>query len=120
VTVVHIQGPFMFGATDKLVDEIDRAEELTPVVILRLRNMTAIDATGLLTLEDIAEKLHAAGRTLILCGARPQPAKLMEQAEFEHRVGRENICANISAALLRAEMLYLNLELEKGEQPPAA
>ena len=46
----------------------------TPVVILRLRNMTAIDATGLLTLEEVAEKLHGAGRTLILCGAQPQPA----------------------------------------------
>jgi SulP family sulfate permease len=120
VTVVRIHGPFLFGATDKLAEVIDRAEELTPVVILRLRNMTAIDATGLMALEDVAEKLHAAGRTLILCGARPQPAKLMQQAEFEHRVGRENICPNVSAALLRAEMLYLNLQLEKGGHTPAA
>ena len=57
--------------------------------------MTAIDATGLLALEDLADKLHAAGRTLILCGARPQPAKLMRQAEFEQHVGRENICPHI-------------------------
>jgi SulP family sulfate permease len=111
VTVIRIHGPFLFGATDKLAEVIDRAEDLTLVVILRLRNMTAIDATGLMALEDVAEKLHAAGRTLILCGARPQPASLMRQAEFEHRVGRENICPNVTAALLRAEMLYLNLQI---------
>jgi hypothetical protein len=44
----------------------------------------------------------------------------MQQAEFERRVGRENICPNVTAALLRAEMLYLSLQLEKGGHPPAA
>jgi SulP family sulfate permease len=112
VTVIRIHGPFLFGATDKLIDTIDRAEP-TPVLILRLRNMTAIDATGLLTLEEVADKLHAAGRTLILCGAQPQPAKLMRQAEFESRVGPENICPNIVAALVRAETLYLDLRLAR-------
>jgi SulP family sulfate permease len=118
VTVIRIHGPFLFGATDKLAEVIDQAKDLTLVVILRLRNMTAIDATGLLALEDVAEKLHATGRTLILCGARPQPAQLMRQAEFEQHVGHENICPNVSAALLRAEMLYLNLQLAEGDQPP--
>jgi len=120
VTVIRIHGPFLFGATDKLAEVIDAAGELTPVVILRLRNMTAIDATGLLGFEEAAEKLHAAGRTLILCGARPQPAKLMRQAEFEQRVGVENICPNVSAALVRAETLYLNLQIDNEGRPPAA
>jgi sulfate permease, SulP family len=110
VTVIRIHGPFLFGATDKLTDALDSTDP-TPVVILRLRNMTAIDATGLLTLEEVADKLHAAGRTLILCGAQPQPAELMRQAEFERHVGRDNVCPNIVAALVRAEMLYLNLQI---------
>jgi SulP family sulfate permease len=118
VTVIRIHGPFLFGATDKLADVIDQAKDLTLVVILRLRNMTAIDATGLMALEDVAQKLHATGRTMILCGARPQPVRLMQQAEFEQHVGRENICPNVSAALLRAEMLYLNLRLAEGGPPP--
>jgi SulP family sulfate permease len=111
VTVIRIHGPFLFGATDKLMEEIDAGRDLAPVVILRLRNMTAIDATGLLALEEAAEKLHVAGKTLILCGARPQPARLMRQAEFEERVGAENICPNVAAALVRAETLYLNLQI---------
>ncbi|MBX9627213.1 MAG: sulfate permease [Gemmataceae bacterium] len=106
VTVVRIHGPFLFGTAEKLSVITDHIEELTPVVILRLRNMTAIDATGLLALEDLADKLHAAGRHLILCGARPQPAKLMRQAEFEQHVGRENVCPHFSAALERAKFVY--------------
>jgi sulfate permease, SulP family len=75
------------------------------VVILRLRNMTAIDATGLQALEDFADKVHASGRILILCGARPQPAKFMRQAEFEQHIGRENICPHIKGALDRAKQV---------------
>ncbi len=106
VTVVRIHGPFMFGTAEKLSVVTDHIDDLAPVVVLRLRNMTAIDATGLLALEDLADKLHAAGRRLILCGARPQPARLMRQAEFEHRVGRENVCPHFSAALERAIRLH--------------
>jgi SulP family sulfate permease len=106
VTVVRIHGPFLFGAAEKLSAITDHMEDLPPVVILRLRNMTAIDATGLLALEDLADKLHAAGRALILCGARPQPAKLMRQAEFERHVGAANVCPHIDAALKRARAVY--------------
>jgi SulP family sulfate permease len=112
VTVVRIHGPFLFGATDKLQDVLDHADGLTPVVVLRLRNMTAIDATGLQALEDAADRLHAAGRALILCGARPQPAELMHQVEFEQHVGHENICPNIKAALARAEELHKNQQAQ--------
>jgi SulP family sulfate permease len=68
--------------------------------------MTALDATGLMAIEELADKLYAAGRKLILCGARPQPAKLMKEAEFARRVGRHNICPNIKEALERAERLH--------------
>ncbi|HWY87304.1 MAG TPA: sulfate permease [Gemmataceae bacterium] len=106
VTVIRIHGPFLFGAAEKLSAVTDPIQDLTPVVILRLRNMTAIDATGLLALEDFADKLHAAGRTLILCGARRQPSKFMRQAEFEQHIGRDNICPHISAALERAKVVF--------------
>jgi SulP family sulfate permease len=106
VSLFRIHGPFLFGATEKISVISDHLDSLPPIVILRLRNMTAIDATGLLTLEDLADKLHATGRTLILCGARPQPARIMLQIEFEEHLGRENICPNIKAALERAERVY--------------
>jgi SulP family sulfate permease len=106
VTIYRIHGPFLFGAADKIDDLIRMIPNLPPVLVLRLRNMTAIDATGLKALEDLADAVHASGRGLILCGACEQPARLMEQAEFEQHVGRENICANVAAALAQATVLY--------------
>jgi SulP family sulfate permease len=64
--------------------------------------MTALDATGLHALETFAERLHKSGRTLLLCGAREQPAELLGGSEFLDRVGRENILPNVEAALSRA------------------
>jgi SulP family sulfate permease len=105
-TVFRIHGPFLFGAADKIDDLVQQIPELPPIVILRLRNMTAIDATGLRALEDLADRIHASGRELILCGAREQPAQLMQQAEFEQHVGTQNICPNVAEALARAKALY--------------
>ena len=109
-TIFRIHGPFLFGATDKVSVILERIHELPPVVILRLRNMTAIDATGLFALEEVARELHASKRTLILCGAREQPAQLIRQAEFEDVIGRENICDNVQAALQRAEDVFEGME----------
>ena len=119
VTVFRIHGPFLFGSTDKAHAVTDHIDGLPPIVIIRLRNMTAIDATGLLALEEVADKLHAAGRTLILCGARPQPAKLMQQADFEEHVGAENICPHIAAALGRAHEVFTG-QRARGHATPVA
>ena len=83
--------------------------DLPPILILRLRNMTAIDATGLQALQKLADIVHSSGRSLILCGAREQPSRLIRQAEFEHHVGSENICASVAVALERAKILYPTL-----------
>ncbi len=109
-TIFRIHGPFLFGATEKVAVITEKIHQLPPVVILRLRNMTALDATGMFALEGIADELHATGRTLILCGAREQPAQLIHQAEFEDIIGRENICENVQAALRRAEDVFEKLE----------
>lgn len=106
VTIFRIHGPFLFGATEKIEEITSRISELPPVIVLRLRNMTAIDATGLQALEQLADTVHSSGRGLILCGAREQPARLMHQAEFEQHVGTENISASIADALERAKALY--------------
>lgn len=106
VTIFRIHGPFLFGATDKIDEITTRLPSLPPILILRLRNMTAIDSTGLQALENLADQVHESGRELILCGAREQPWRLMDQAEFQLHVGRENMCRNIEEALNRARIRY--------------
>lgn len=102
VTILRIHGPFLFGMTDKLLDETADLSALAPIVILRLRNMTAIDATGLHALEGFSDRLKRSGRTLVLCGARDQPAAFLTQAEFVSHVGKDNIVPHVQAALDRA------------------
>jgi sulfate permease, SulP family len=106
VSIFRIHGPFLFGATDKIDVMVDRLPNLPPIIILRLRNMTAIDSTGLQALENLADRVHESGRQLILCGAREQPEMRMHESEFHQHVGEENICHSVADALDRAKILY--------------
>ena len=103
VSTVWIYGPFLFGTTDKLAAETADLNQFAPVVVLRLRDMTAIDATGLHALETFSDRLHKAGKTLLLCGAREQRAQLIERSELSNHIGKENILPHAEAALLRAK-----------------
>lgn len=106
VLVLRIHGPFLFGATEKLSEATVDVDSLPPVVILRLRNMTAIDATGLHELEKLAHRLRETGRTLLLCGARSQPAQLLRQSPLLEYLGEENMLPHVEAALSRAREVY--------------
>jgi sulfate permease, SulP family len=122
VTILRIHGPFLFGATEKLTEATRDLSHFEDVVILRLRNMTALDATGLHALEQFSDRLHKAGKTLLLCGARDQPSQLISRSAFLEHVGAENVLPNIQRALIRAREIQedfggigheLVLELER-------
>ena len=111
--VFRIHGPFLFGSADKLRVVEERFHDLPPVVILRLRNMTAIDATGLHALESLADALHKTGRTLLLCGMRDQPAVMMRRADFQAHIGNSNILPTLHQAVDRAAELIAQHRLGK-------
>lgn len=104
VLVLRIHGPFLFGATEKLSEATVDVDSLPAVVILRLRNMTAIDATGLHELERLAERLRETGRTLLLCGARSQPDQ--RQSDFLQFLSEENMLPHVKTALSRAREIH--------------
>jgi SulP family sulfate permease len=114
--VYRIHGPFLFGVTDKIAIITEQMDTLPPIVILRLRNMTAVDATGIAALEELADKLQESGRAMLVCGARPQPAALMREADFYRHVPPENMCASITEALKRAEEIYQEQKSRKPAQ----
>jgi SulP family sulfate permease len=106
VRILRIHGPFLFGATDKLRSVVHDVNALPPILILKMRNVTALDATGMRAIEELAEVLHAAGRHLVLCGARHQPAELIARADFHRHIGDANICVTVNEALNRARELH--------------
>jgi SulP family sulfate permease len=102
VLVFRVFGAFFFGVVDKLDDELKRAKQEPEVLILRVRKVLAIDATGLQALEDLHAKLRAKGKHLILSGPHTQPLAVMTNAGFIDRLGADNVCPNIAASLERA------------------
>ena len=102
VSILRIRGPFLFGTTDKLAAETADLKQFNQVIILRLRDMTGIDATGLHAIEVFAKRVTRSGKVLLLCGARDQPAQLLKQSDFVEHIGERNILPHIAAALARA------------------
>ena len=105
VLIFRVFGAFFFGVVDKLDDELKRAKQEPDVLILRVRKVLAMDATGLQALEDLLVKLRAKGKHLILSAPHTQPLLVMENAGFLDRIGRENVCPHIDAALARARVI---------------
>lgn len=103
VSILRIHGPFLFGATDKLLEKTADLTQFAPIVILNLNDMIAIDATGLHALESLPERLQQAGKTLLVCGLRDQPTRMLERSPIISCIGQENILPHIEAALVRAQ-----------------
>lgn len=102
VMVYRMFGAFFFGAADKLESALRREKQEPDVLILRMRKVMAIDATGLNALEDLYERLRRKGKHLVLSAPHTQPLFVMETAGFLERIGRDNVCPHIDAALQRA------------------
>lgn len=101
-TVVYeIFGSLFFGATTEFLNFTH--EEGKRVLILRMRNVPAMDISGLEALEETFEICKKKKMTLILSHVNEQPYHVMEKAGFIQKIGRDNICKNIDASLERAE-----------------
>jgi SulP family sulfate permease len=102
VEVFEINGPFFFGAAKKFKDQMAIVEKPPKVRIIRMRNVPAIDATGLQTLKDFYSDAQKHKTHLILSGVHTQPLFAMTQAGTLDLFGEENIFGNVDDALDRA------------------
>lgn len=115
VEVFDIQGPFFFGAVDGFKELVLRSlESRTSVVILRMRLVPVLDATGLQVLEDFCRQCHDKNIKLLLCGVQPVPLDIIRHAPFYRQLKKPNICRDIDAALERARLL---IERDRAREP---
>lgn len=103
--VYQLFGAFLFGTADKLENALERSREEPQVLILGMRRVMAMDATGLNALEELHAKLRRRGRWLLLAGAHTQPLIVMQNDGFVQRIGEDNLCENLDTALVRAREL---------------
>lgn len=101
--VYEINGPMFFGASDKFSYMLDDTN--IDVLCIRMRNVPAIDATGVETLDKITKRCKKHNISVIFSHVNEQPMQAMEKAGFVERIGKENFCDHIDNALLRAEEL---------------
>lgn len=109
VLVFRLFGAFFFGATDKLEAALESAQREPKILILRMRKLLVMDASGLNALEDLLIKLRRKGGHLILSAPHTQPYLMMDKAGFITELGKENVCPDIDAALKRARHLLNEL-----------
>jgi SulP family sulfate permease len=108
VEVFEVQGALFFGAATKFRESIDRVEASPRVLIVRLRNVIAIDASGLHELELLCEQSERRGTRIVLSGVHAQPLIALERSGLLERLGEDNVCSDIDAALDRARALLVS------------
>ena len=102
VMVYEISGPLFFGAADKIL-KITLDEGMN-CVILRMRSVSAIDATAVHNLEQMYEECERKKIQLIFSHVNEQPMKVLQKAGFVEKIGKENFCSHIDDALKRSEI----------------
>ena len=99
--VFEINGPMFFAATDKYKYVLSDKE--IDVLCIRMRNVPAIDATGVEALMRIVKRCQRHNVKVVFSHVNEQPMKVMTKAGFIEQVGKENFCDHIDTALIRAE-----------------
>lgn len=110
VSVFEITGPIFFGVATKFSDAVLRADKTKKVLVLRMRSVPAIDATGIHAFETILESLDKKGIKLVVSHLNEQPLKILKKSGIYKRIGAENFCPHIDIALKRAEELVKTAE----------
>lgn len=119
VLVYELAGSLFFGAVDKFKDTMARISDKPKILILRMRNVSSIDAAGIQMIEGLLDRCSSEGTTLLLSGVHAQPVVALTRAGVLARLGEENALGNIDAALNRARELLGEpiIELKKVETP---
>ena len=104
--VYEITGPIFFGVSNKIADVIKKSNK--QVLVLRMRSVPAIDATGIHSFESIIKTCKKNGSTLVLSHVNEQPMEVLKKSGMLNEIGDENICEHIDSALVRVEEILKN------------
>lgn len=102
IEIYEISGPFFFGAAKHYGEVLKGHASSTKVLIIRMRHVPFIDATGVHNFREAIKVLHSKNKRIILSGVQPNVRKELEKSEIAQRIGEENIFDNFDAALAKA------------------
>jgi len=99
VDVYEINGPFFFGAAETFKDTLALVAGKPKVLILRMRRVPAIDATGLHALKDVVHRTRLDGTMVLLCEVQPQPLQALRRSVLLDEIGDEHVLPTLEAAI---------------------
>lgn len=107
VEVYEVNGPLFFGAAHNFKESLNIIGKKPPkILIIRMRQVPIIDATGLHNLKEVLKRLTTSGKTqVMLSGVQPEVYEALMQAGILEMLGEANVCVNIREALQRSEMI---------------
>ncbi len=101
VVFYDIAGPLFFGAAEKALGALSVVGEGVHTVIIDLEDVPAVDATGLVALESIVERLNRNGAKVLITGVRPQPKRALDKAGFHDEPDKLEITDDTNTTLER-------------------
>ncbi|MEO7085497.1 MAG: sulfate permease [Gemmatimonadaceae bacterium] len=118
VEVYEVNGPFFFGAAERFKDTLTQVARKPKVLIIRMRNVPAIDSTGMHALREVMRRTRSDGTLALLADVSAQPLAALERSAILDEIGRENVLATLDLALERArEHLGLSVTAEAAAIP---
>jgi SulP family sulfate permease len=102
VQIYAIDGPFFFGAAEKFKETLSQVAGNPRVVVLLMRNVSAIDSTGIRALEEVVKRFRKGGTAVVLVGVHAQPMVALTRAGLLDMIGEDNLVGTIDEALSRA------------------
>ena len=117
VEVYEINGPFFFGAAETFKDTLGQVARKPKVLVIRMRNVPAIDSTGLHALKDVVHRTRRDGTLVLLSDVHTQPLVALGRSAVLEEVGEQNLFGNLDDALDRARE---HLGLAPAERPSFA
>jgi SulP family sulfate permease len=112
VEVYEVNGPFFFGAAETFKDTLAQVARKPKVLIIRMRNVPAIDSTGMHALRDLVHRTRGDGTLVLISDIHTQPLVALGRSAVIDEIGEENVFGNLDDALNRARM-YVGLPTEE-------
>jgi SulP family sulfate permease len=111
VEVYEINGPFFFGAAEKFKDTLSQVSKKPRALIIRMRNVPAIDSTAMHALRDLIRRTRRDGTLVLLSDVHSQPLIALGRSELLDEIGEDHLFGNVDQAL-DAARVHLGLEPE--------
>ena len=111
--IYDIEGPFFFAAADKLERMLESIQSHTNTLILRMRHVPFVDATGIQSLSEIVDDCHRFKTRLIICGMRENVRKKLEHAKVLDKLGKDSLYSSVTD-FMREEKSRSDIALRQG------